>query len=241
MIDALLLDVRYCLRSLVRSPGFSSVVILTLMLAVGANTALFSVLNGLVQRITMDTSPPLTIIGVTPPEFHGLQVDGAADIAIPLAVLRQWGGDLTRPNRARNLIARLRPGVTIERARAQVSALWPEVQHSAMPGALPPAEQQDLRRARITVASMARGFSDLRTRYERPVVVLVASAALLLIVGCVNLSGLLLSRASARHHQLSVRVALGASRARLAQLQVIESLLLSTAGTALALPVAWWT
>ena len=48
MIDALLLDVRYCLRSLVRSPGFSSVVILTLMLAVGANTALFSVLNGLV-------------------------------------------------------------------------------------------------------------------------------------------------------------------------------------------------
>src|SRR5438093_12601388 len=365
MIDALILDVRYCLRSLVRSPGFSFVVILTLMLAVGANTALFSVLNGLVlrklpvpepdrlvdvsladpqsgmirmiyfdpldafrarqhvfdlmapysggvtpivrlpggapadavvestapelyemlgvhpflgrllaaadapsrgdaapvavisyrfwwryfggdpgaigQRITMDTSPPLTIIGVTPPEFHGLQVDGAADVAIPLAVLRQWGGDLTRPNRARNLIARLRPGVTIEQARADVSALWPEVQQSSMPGALPPAEQQDLRRARITVASIARGFSDLRTRYERPVVVLVASAALLLVVGCINLSGLLLSRASARHHQVSVRVALGASRARLAQLQVIESLLLSAAGTALALPAAWRT
>ena len=50
MGDALVLDIRYCLRSLVRSPGFSSVVILTLMLAVGANTALFSVLNGLVLR-----------------------------------------------------------------------------------------------------------------------------------------------------------------------------------------------
>jgi len=363
MIDALLLDVRYCVRSLRRSPGFATVVVLTLMLAVGANTALFSLLNAVVlrplpvrepdrlvnvaladpqsnqirmiyldvvaafqarqhvfetiapysggvtpivhvpggmadavvesatpewyallgvrplvgrlistadapsreqaapvavishrfwqryfagdpgaigQHIAIDNSPPLTVIGVTPPEFHGLQVDGAADVAVPLAVMRQWAGDLRRPHRARNLIGRLRQGVTIEQERAEVRALWPDVQRTSMPATLPAAEQDDLRRARIDVESLAGGFSDLRTRYERPIVVLVAGAALLLLIGCINLSGLLLSRAAARQQQLGVRVALGASRARLAQLQLIESVLLSATGTALALPLAWW-
>jgi putative ABC transport system permease protein len=363
MFDALRLDVRYCLRSLLRSPGFSSVVILTLMLAVGANTALFSLLNAVVlrklpvpepdrlvnvaladpqsnitrmiyldvlaafekrqhvfetiapysggvtpivrvpggladavvesatpewyallgvhpflgrllstadapspqeaapvavisyrfwqryfggdpsaigQHIAIDNSPPLVVIGVTPPQFHGLQVDGAADVAVPLAVMRQWAGDLRRPHRARNLIGRLRPGVTIEQARAEVQTLWPDVQRTAMPPSLPATDQQELRNARVKVESIAGGFSDLRARYEEPIVVLVAGAALLLVIGCINLSGLLLSRAAARHQQLNVRIALGASRARIAQLHLIEGLLLSAAGTALALPLAWW-
>src|SRR4029077_11011016 len=107
------------------------------------------------QHIAIDTSPPLTVIGVTPREFHGLQVDGAADVAVPLAVMRQWAGDLTRPHRARNLIARLRPAVTLDQARAEVLTLWPDVQRAAMPPALPPADQQDLRNARIVVESIA--------------------------------------------------------------------------------------
>src|SRR5206468_8543626 len=122
-------------------------------------------------------------------------------------------------------------GGTTEQAPGEGRARWPDVQLAAMPPTLPPAEQEELRRARVDVDSLAGGFSDLRTRYERPIVVLVAGAGLLLAIGCINLSGLLLSRAAARHQQLAVRVALGASRARLTQLQLIECVLLSAAGT----------
>jgi predicted permease len=362
MLDALVMDVRYCARSLRRSPGFSSLVILTLMVSIGANTALFSVLNAVLLRrlpvaapdrlavislvdpvggqmrfvylsaftdffarqhsfealtpysggglfrtdvrsarldagvesatadsfallgvrpflgrlissadvpsltqgaavavishrfwqrqfggdpgavndtITIDGFP-LTIVGVTPPEFHGLQVDGGADVMVPLAMLRQFGGDLRRPHRARNAIGRLRPGVTLEQARAEAEALWPAVQIAAMPAGLSAVDQADLRRARVTVESIATGFSNLRTRYANPLTVLVGFAALLLAIGCLNLSGLLVARAIARSQQLAVRVALGASRLRLVQQQLVESLLLSATGTALALPLAWW-
>jgi predicted permease len=363
MLDALLLDVRYCLRSLRHSPGFSAVVVLTLMLAVGANTALFSVLNALLMRklpvrepdrlvvlslrdprsdqlrfvyfdtfnaflarqrafdavapysggglfrtdvpsgqidaavetatpesyrllgvravvgrlISSEDAPsltqgapvavisyrfwqrhfngdsgvlgrpltvsgvPLTIVGVTEPAFQGLQVDGGADIGVPLAMMRQFGGDLRRPHRARNAIGRLRAGVTLEQARAELRASWPEVQRTAMPAGLPLSEQQDLQHARIDVESFATGFSSLRTQYAQPLEILVAGAALLLGIGCINLSGLLLSRLAARRQQMAIRAALGASRARLIQICAIESVLLSASGAAAALPLAWWT
>jgi predicted permease len=362
VLDALLHDVRYSLRSLRRAPGFSVVVIVTLALAVGANTALFSLFNAIVLRMLPVTAPerlavisltderglqtrfiygstfaefrarqqtfetvsmysgggilraeargesveggvesatpefydmlgvrpflgrfittadapevgesasvvvlgyrfwqrhfggdpnvlgeiikvdgvPLEIVGVMRPEFRGLQVDGGADFLLPLAALRRMAGDPSRPIRSLNVIGRLRPGVTLEQARVEVAALWPAVQASTMPAALTPVERDDLRSARTKVDSLATGFSNLRRRYADPLVVLVGLTAVLLVIGCVNLSGLLLVRAVARGQQLQVRVALGASRARLAQQLLLESLLLSVSGTVLALPLAWW-
>jgi predicted permease len=362
MWDALLHDGRYSLRLLRRSPGFTAVVLFTLMLTVGATAALYSVLNALVFRSLpvsapdrlallslsdprdgrmrfvylspfaayqnrqksfetiapysggglfrtdvrgvqveagVETGTPdsfallgvrpfagrltsvadaptlteaapvavighrfwqrqfggdpravgetiriesvaLTVIGVTPPAFHGLQVDGGADVFVPQAIMRQLGGDLTRPHRARNAIGRLRPDVTIAQAQAEAAALWPVVQREAMPGGLSAADQNDLRRARIAVESLATGISSLRLRYGTPVRLLVGFAGILLVIGVVNLSGLFLVRAVARHQQLGVRIALGASRGRLVQQQLVESLTLSLAGTALAMPVAWW-
>ena len=363
MLETVLHDVRYSLRSLRRSPGFSAVVILTLTLGVAASTSVFSVLNALVLRAlpvdapgqlalltlsdprdarqrpiyvspfaafqarqqTFETVTPysgggsfrtdvrgtqldagveaatpefftvlglrpfigrlisavdaptladaapvavisyrfwerqfgadphaldeairidsmrLTIIGVTPRGFHGLQVDGGGDIFVPLAVMRQLGGDLTRPPRARNVIGRLRPGATVAQAQAEAATLWPIVQREAMSGGLPAADQNDLRRARMTVSSLATGVSTLRTRYGTQVKVLGGFAAVLLVIGCVNLSGLLLVRGVARYQEFAVRVALGAHRRRLIQQQLVESVLLSLAGTVLAMPLAWWT
>src|SRR5687767_6362313 len=72
------------------------------------------------QRIVVE-GVPLTVIGVTPPGFHGLQVDGGADFLMPLGILRQIAGDPRLPIRSRNIIARLRSGVSIEQARAEIA------------------------------------------------------------------------------------------------------------------------
>jgi hypothetical protein len=181
---------------------------------------------------------PLTIIGVTQPGFLGLQVDGGADFFVTTATLRPIAADPRMPIRARNVIGRLRAGVTLEEAAAEVGALWPAIQRATLPAGLAAAVQDSMRTPRITVESIATGFSGLRRQYADPLIVLVGLTALLLAIGCANLSGLLLTRAVARRHQLATRVALGAGRARLVQQMLVESLLVSVSGTLVAIPLA---
>ena len=183
---------------------------------------------------------PLTIIGVTPPEFKGLYVDGGADFMVPLSVIRRLAGDPKLPIRSRNAIGRLRAGVTLEHARAEIGAIFPAIQATTLPSGLAPRAQDDLRSQRVQVDSIAAGFSALRTRYASPLEVLIGLTALLLTIGCANLAGLLMARAAAREQQLAICLALGASRARLVQQLVVESLLLSALGAAGALLLAWW-
>jgi predicted permease len=184
---------------------------------------------------------PVTIVGVTAPGFYGLQTDSGSDLFVPLSVHRTVVGDPKRAVRARNVIGRLAPGVTIEQARAEVLARWPAIQTATVPSSLPPAEQSSVRSQRVAVDSVANGFSTLRRQYGTSLVVLVGFNAILLAIGCVNLTGLLLARGRARHHQFAVRLALGAGRARLFQQSLLEGLLLALCGLAVALPLAWWS
>jgi len=183
---------------------------------------------------------PLTIIGVTPPEFKGLYVDGGADFMVPLSVIRRLAGDPKLPIRSRNAIGRLRAGATLEHARAEIGTIFPAIQATTLPSGLAPPAQDDLRSQRVQVDSIAAGFSALRTRYASPLEVLIGLTALLLTIGCANLAGLLMARAAAREQQLAICLALGATRARLVQQLVVESLLLSALGAAGALLLAWW-
>ena len=191
------------------------------------------------QRIVV-SGVPLTVIGVTPPGFHGLQVDGGADFLVPLGILRQIAGDPRLPVRGWNIIARLRPGVSIEQARAEIAALWPSIQEVTLPPGLSAAGQRQMRALLPKVQGAATGFSTLRLRYANPLTILVLLAAALLAIGCANLGGLLLSRAAARDQEVAVCLALGATRARLIQRVAVESLLLSVAATALAVGLGWW-
>ena len=183
---------------------------------------------------------PLSIVGVTPPEFRGLYIDGGADFMVPLSVIRRLAGDPRMPIRSRSAIGRLRPGITIEQARAEISTVFPAIQAVTIPPGLAPREQNDMRSQRVQVDSIATGFSGLRTRYAAPLQVLIALTALLLTIGCANLSGMLLARAVAREQQLAICLALGATRARLVQQLVVESLLLSALGAGAAVLIAWW-
>lgn len=191
------------------------------------------------ETVKMD-GKPVTIVGVTAPGFDGLQFDSGADLFLPIALARSLSGD-TGSLRASYFVGRMRPGVTVDQARAELRALWPAIQEASVPSSLPAAEQQALRSQRIEVEPLVSGFSGLRRQYGTSLVALIGLAGMLLAIGCVNLAGLLLARSLARRHQIAVRFALGASGGRIVQQILIDGVLLALGGLVASLPFAWWT
>ena len=179
---------------------------------------------------------PMTVIGVMPRGFRGLRVDNAVDIIAPFGTVI--------PNPANRLLGgyvlgRLRPGVTLEAARAEIETRWPGLMDRVTPAALPPADQRYFRNAGVRVDQVGTGFSLLRTRYEQALWIGSALTLGLLLLACVNVGGLALSRVIARSGELAMRTALGASRLRLARQLALEVLAIAGAATMLGIGVAW--
>jgi hypothetical protein len=131
-------------------------------------------------------------------------------------------------------MARLRPDQSLDGANAALRAAQPAVRDATEPG------WNDYLTEPFTLAPAASGESQLRRRYERPLIVVLTIVALVLIIACANIANLLLARATARHHEFSVRRALGASRWRLARQLIAESAVLSVAGAVSGVAVARW-
>ena len=183
---------------------------------------------------------PLTIIGVTPPGFAGLQVDVAPDITVPATLLPTLGVGRPGATQVNYVVARLRADVTVPQARSRASAAWPAVQAETMPGGLSAVQQEEFRSSAVHVESLEHGFSPLREEHAHALALLGALAGLLLVLTVVNLSGLLLARTAAREHELAVRAAMGASGPRLAALVVAEGVVLAAGGAGAAIPFAYW-
>lgn len=182
---------------------------------------------------------PVTIIGVLPAGFTGLEIDTGVDIFVPFdAVLPAGRG---RRQLASYLLGRLRPGTTIEAATAQIEARWPGVLNAILPANMSPTERTQLLDSIPRLVSIGTGISRIRERYSRPLLLVLGLTSLLLVLACVNLGGLLLARSNARSSELAVRLALGGTRWRIAQQMLVESGLLSLAGALLALPAAYVT
>src|SRR5439155_22820219 len=137
--------------------------------------------RGVIGETMKIDGKPVTVIGVTAPGFEGLSFDGGTDLFQPIAVARSLSGD-TRPLRARYIVGRLRRGVTLAQARAELHARWRVIQEATLPPYLPAAEQQALRSQRIELESVASGFSGLRMQYGTSLVVLVALTGGLLTI-----------------------------------------------------------
>jgi predicted permease len=179
----------------------------------------------------------LEIIGVLPAGYDGIHIDGGADIVAPFgSILPAPAG---RPPGASLILARLRPGTTIEQARAHLAPRWPAVVAAVLPAGLTARERDTFLDVHVRVESLATGLSDLRDQYRRAVQVALGLTGLLLVLVCTNLGGLLLARMAAREQELHVRRALGATGARLFQQMVIECVLLAGLGTVLGGALAW--
>ena len=187
----------------------------------------------------------VTVIGVAPPAFSGLEIGMPTDAWVPASLAPRL---LKGPPSLRIFTAfgRLGPGSTLQQARSQVEALWPparEVAAVAVGAALGKARDDDTLGLQPRVESAARGFSasGYRVFYRRTLVLLILSCVITIGLSCANLSGLLLARWSAREGDLAVQAALGASNGRLVSQVVGESLTLSMIAVMLSVPLAVWS
>ena len=360
-LDDLLQDLRYAVRTLRRSPGFAAVAILSLALGIGANSAMFSVINGVMLRSLPVAEPdrlvllarvregrpmfvpyrlfelfrdhlksvsdvtalattdqtavidgddelvgidkvsgsyfdllgvpfavgrPLsrgddvlapetpaavisdrfwrrrfggspaaigktvtlrdrvfTIVGVAPPGFQSIRSDRTPDLMIPLRMTLTDDERQALDLNNFTVLARLAPGATIAQANADVQTLYAGfVQLQA-------ANDRERDRAAILqqrAAALAApdGFNTVRYDYRRSLLILMGSVGLVLLLACVNLSGLLLARAAARQREIAIRLAIGAGRGRLVRQFLAESLVLAVLGGVIGLwiagPLAAW-
>jgi predicted permease len=195
-----------------------------------------------VGKIIRLQNQPVTIVGVAASGFCTLTTDSIAAYAMPIttarALFESEGLGTDEPLPLQYGVGRLRPAVTLDEARAQLQALWPNVRQAVVPAELKAGERDEFLSLELKVESAARGFSLTRDWFASPLALLASATAWLLLIACANLAGLMLSRALLRKNEMAVRAALGASRGRLARQWLTEGLLISTTGTALGLPIA---
>lgn len=177
---------------------------------------------------------PFTIIGVGPPGFEGVKAGWPVDVFVPnmMAHIAFPGLDMLSRNSARlDLIGQLKPGRTLEDARAEMRGLASQLEAAR-------AESRDS--AGLSFSSLKGIHPEARPSAARIVQLLAATVTCLLVIACANLAGLLLARNTMRHKEIAMRLALGAGRGRIVRQLLFESVLLSICGGVVGLLFASW-
>lgn len=191
----------------------------------------------------------MTILGVAQPGFDGVELGYATKIFVPVMMQKEIiiGNEkmLTdRRSRWVNAFGRLKPGVSVTKAKASLqpfmhSMLENEVREAAFRNASTYDREQFLK-CWIDLWPGSQGRAQLRTELSTPLWVLMATTGMVLLIACANIANLLLARATGRQKEIAVRLAMGATRGRIIAQLLIETLSLSALGGALGLALAFW-
>ncbi len=197
------------------------------------------------SRITLNGSP-FTIIGVTRTGFTGATVGSRPDVYVPIVMLREIDRGVQDWNTRHfwwlNVVARLKPGVTMQAAVPEVDLLCRQIlandpERRPVPAYAAKAHAQENRGALLPGSG---GYSNLRNQIRRPLTVLMIVVALVLLIACANVANLLLAKAAARQREIAIRLAIGAGRSRLITQLLIETLVVSLLGGLASIAFAWW-
>jgi len=192
---------------------------------------------------------PMQIVGVSAQGFAGLDPAESPQIRVPIlmkdAMVPDWGWVHLDDRRTRwvQVFARLKPGYTVESAKAPMQGLFMQVRgyESTLPAAKDWSQyaRDQFMKGQLVVESAAMGYSNLRNDFSTPLIVLMCMVGLVLLIACANVANLLIARAFMRQKEIAVRLSLGASRARLVRQLLVESLTLSFAGGVVGLMLAF--
>jgi len=187
---------------------------------------------------------PYTIIGVAPVDFFGVEVGRRFDVALPLGTEPLVRGKESALDKRSTwwlgIMIRTKPGQSVDSATAALRGIQKQIRDATVPPQYREQDKQRYLQEAFVLTPAATGTSSLRGRYQKPLVTIMAVTALVLLIACANIANLLLARATARRHEMSVRIALGASRFRLTRQLLVESLALSACGALLGTLIAFW-
>ncbi len=199
------------------------------------------------QKLIID-GYPFTVIGVSQAGFNGTDPAYSRQVRIPMMMAGVVGKYLDlndRRSRWVTAFGRLKPAVTLEQAKASLQPyfhqiLKMEVQEKGFAKASSYMKEQFLKMS-MNVLPASKGRSNLRRQFSTPLLVLMATVALVLLIACANVANLLIARATSRQKEIAVRLALGSSRGRIVSQLLVESLILSIGGGVIGLTLAYWT
>ncbi|MGV3709314.1 MAG: ABC transporter permease [Gemmatimonas sp.] len=199
------------------------------------------------EQITVN-GKSMTVIGVTPEDFTGTTLGATPDVYVPISMRGEVESYFKQFENRRSywiyLFGRLKPGVTIEQATAQINGIYtPIITNIEAPlqNGMSDATMQKFRTKKIVVEPGKMGQSSMHREAKTPLYILFGVTGIVLLIACANIANLLLARGANRSMEMSVRLALGASRGQLLFQLLTESVLLALLGGVASLLVAKWT
>jgi predicted permease len=199
----------------------------------------------IIGKTVLLNNTAFTVVGVAAREFFGVRIQPPPDFWLPLAfqpqILQNESWIEARDVYWLNLMGRLKPGVTVRQADAFITQQLQDF-YAEQAGSHPSKSTlRDLHNVHVALKPGGTGISGLRFLYSKPLHLVMAVVAIVLLIACANIATLLLARAAARRQEFLARIALGASPGRIMRQVLTESVLLSLAGGLAGTGLAWWS
>jgi len=193
------------------------------------------------KTISLD-GHPFEILGVLDPGFTGLEAGTAIDLYIPVCSEKLINGESSSLDGRTWWWMKVigRPSASPAQATARLKTLAPEIFKATLPPNQKPEDQTEYLNNTFETLPVANRLSDLRTKYQRALTILMVITGLVLLIACANVANLLLARSAGRQREIAIRIALGLRRGRLMRQLLTESLVLSLTGAALGILFAHW-